>query len=175
MNEALQGGEIFTRRLHLRRPVETDAASVIAIAGDWEVARRLGRIPHPYTPEHFRFFLDSIVPSEPTWAIVCRQTNELMGVIGLLPDDTGRSAELGYYLGRPYWGHGFATEGAQAIVRKGFEMFGYAKLTSGYHADNPASGRVLEKLGFKPCGRSTRPCLAESTTKPSIEVELLKG
>jgi [ribosomal protein S5]-alanine N-acetyltransferase len=113
------------------------------------------------------------VHAEPTWAIVWRQTGELIGIIGLAPDDADQSAELGYYIGRPYWGRGFATESAQAIVRRGFEALGYAKLTSGYHADNPASGRVLEKLGFKPVGRSTRPCLAESTTKPSIEVELL--
>jgi RimJ/RimL family protein N-acetyltransferase len=74
---------------------------------------------------------------------------------------------------RPHWGQGLATEAAQAIVRMALESMGYAKLTSRYHADNPASGRVLAKLGFKPVGRSNYRCLAEGKDKPSIEVELI--
>jgi len=165
--------EILTERLRLRCPVESDAPAIIDIAGDWEVARRLGRVPHPYTQEHFRFFMECVVPSEPTWAIVARRSDELLGVISLVPHDESHSAELGYYLGRPHWGQGLATEAAQAIVRMGFDIKGYAKLTSRHHADNPASGRVLAKLGFKPVGLSNRPCLAEGKDKPSIEVELL--
>jgi RimJ/RimL family protein N-acetyltransferase len=166
-------GELVTRRLHLRCPVEADASAIIAIAGDWDVARRLGRVPHPYTEANFRFFIERVVQSEPTWAIVVKQSAELVGVIGLAPHGESRSAELGYYVARPYWGQGLATEAAQAIVHVAFEVNGYAKLTSGYHADNPASGRVLAKLGFKPVGRSSRPCLAEGKDKPSIEVELI--
>lgn len=170
---APDGGELFTRRLYLRRPVEADASAIIAIAGDWEVARRLARVPHPYTQEDFRVFTERVVPNEPTWAIVVRRSDELVGVIGLAPLGEGRSAELGYYVGRPHWNQGLATEAAQAIVRMGFETMGYAKLTSRYHADNPASGRVLAKLGFKPVGLSNHPCLAEGKDKPSIEVELM--
>jgi RimJ/RimL family protein N-acetyltransferase len=172
--ESLQDCQLCTPRLRLRRPAESDAASIIAVAGDWEVARRLARIPHPYTREHFRFFMDSVVAAEPTWAIVWRRTAQLIGVIGLHPNDSGQSAEVGYYIARPFWGQGFATEAAQVIVRTGFEVFRYVKLTSGYQADNLASGRVLEKLGFEPCGRSTRHCLADGTAKPSIEVELFR-
>jgi RimJ/RimL family protein N-acetyltransferase len=164
--------ELFTRRLHLRCPVEADASAIIAIAGDWEVARKLGRMPHPYSPEDFRFFMERVVPSEPTWAIVLPQSKELVGVIGLNPHGDGRSAELGYYIARPHWGRGFATEAAEAVVRLGLEGRGYAKLTSRYHADNPASGRVLAKLGFTPVGRSNHLCLADGTHKPSIDVEL---
>jgi ribosomal-protein-alanine N-acetyltransferase len=167
------GGELFTRRLHLRCPVAADASAIIAIAGDWDVARRLGRVPHPYTQEDFRFFIESVVPSEPTWAIVARRSDELVGVISLVPHGEGRSADLGYYVGRPHWGQGLATEAAQAIVRMGLEAKCYAKLTSRYHANNPASGRVLAKVGFKPVGRSNTLCLAEGENKPSIEVELI--
>ena len=163
--------ELFTNRLHLRRPVLTDAAATIAIAGDWEVARRLGRVPHPYNQSNFDHFLEHVVPNEPTWAIVVRQTNRLIGMTSLIPNPARSSAELGYYLGRPHWGQGLATEAGQAIVRFGLDQLGYAKLTSGYHADNPASGRVLAKLGFKPTDVSSRPCLAEGKDKPSIEVE----
>lgn len=165
--------ELLTPRLHLRRPVESDAAATIAIVGDFEVARRLGRVPHPYHQSHFDEFLAHIVPHEQTWAIVLRETNELVGMTSLIPHREHSSAELGYYLGRPYWGRGLATEAGQAIVRFGFERMACAMLTSRYHADNPASGKVLTKLGFEPVGSSNHPCLAEGKDKPSIEMQLL--
>jgi RimJ/RimL family protein N-acetyltransferase len=166
-------GEVFTRRLQLRCPVEADASAIVAIAGDWEVARRLGRVPHPYSHTEFRTFIDRVVPIEPTWAMVERQSGALVGMISLVPDAERRSAELGYYLGRSHWGRGLATEAAQAIVRIGLEACGYSKLTSRYHSDNPASGRVLTKLGFKPIGQSVCRCLADGLDKPSVEVELI--
>jgi RimJ/RimL family protein N-acetyltransferase len=161
---------VDTARLHLRQPVEQDADAIVAIVGDWEVARRLARAPHPYTAAHVRFFFDRVVPNEPTWAIVWRGTGRLIGMIGLAPSPDGRSAELGYYIARDHWGRGVATEAAQAIIRVGVETFGY-RLTSCYHADNPASGRVLAKLGFTIVGTSSRPCLAEGKDKASVEVQ----
>jgi RimJ/RimL family protein N-acetyltransferase len=94
-------------------------------------------------------------------------------MIGLAPAPDGRSAELGYYVARDHWGRGVATEAALAIARVGFESFGYLKLTAGYHTDNPASGRVLAKLGFTIVGISNRPCLAEGKDKSSVEVQWL--
>jgi RimJ/RimL family protein N-acetyltransferase len=114
------------------------------------------------------------VPNELTWAIVWRETSRLIGMVGLAPAADGRSAELGYYIARDHWGHGVATEAALAITRVGFESFGYHKLTSGYYADNPASGRVLAKLGFTVVGTSSRPCLAEGKDKSSVEVEWVR-
>jgi len=160
-----------TGRLHLRPPVERDADAIISIVGDWEVARRLARVPHPYTDADLRFFFNHVVPHEPTWAILWRQTDRLIGMMGLTPAIDGRTAELGYYVARDHWGRGVATEAGLAITRIGFESFGYLKLTSGYHADNPASGRVLAKLGFSIVGSSSRPCLAEGKDKSSVEVE----
>jgi RimJ/RimL family protein N-acetyltransferase len=166
------GEELLTERLYLRPPVWADAAAVIAICGDWEVARRLSRVPHPYGFLDFRLFLEQVVAREQTWAIVLRETNELAGVIGLAPHQDGESAELGYYIDRAHWNQGLATEAGRAVVRLGFEDIGYPRLTSGYHADNPASGRVLAKLGFKPIGISERMCLAEGQKKAAINVEL---
>jgi RimJ/RimL family protein N-acetyltransferase len=160
-----------TARLHLRRPVEGDAEAIIAIAGDWEVACRLARMPHPYTEADVRFFFGHIVPHEPTWAIVWRETGRLIGMIGLAPAPDGRSAELGYYVARDHWGRGIATEAALTIARIGFQSFGYPKLTSAYYTDNPASGRVLAKVGFTVVGTSSRPCLAEGKNKAVVEVE----
>jgi RimJ/RimL family protein N-acetyltransferase len=167
------GEELLTERLYLRPPAWADAEAVIAICGDWEIARRLGRVPHPYGHSDFCFFLEQVVVLAPTWAIVLRETNVLVGVIGLAPHQDGQSAELGYYIGRSHWGRGLATEAGQAVVRLGVEDIGYERLTSGYHADNPASGRVLAKLGFKPIGTSNRMCLAEGRDKPATDLELL--
>jgi RimJ/RimL family protein N-acetyltransferase len=167
-----QAMELHTKRLHLRRPADRDIVSIIAIAGDWEVSRRLGRVPHPYKEADARYFLETVVANEPTWAVVWQQTGQLIGMVGLAPSSEGRSAELGYYLGRDHWGLGIATEAAGAIVRTSHKSFGYHKLTSGYHADNIASGRVLAKLGFVTIGTSSRPCLAEGRAKDSVEVEL---
>jgi RimJ/RimL family protein N-acetyltransferase len=160
-----------TARLHLRRPVERDADAIIAIAGDWEVARRLARMPHPYAAADVRYFYDHVVPNEHTWAILWRGTGLLIGMVGLAPSADGDSAELGYYIARDHWGRGVATEAAQAIIRVGHESFGYRKQTSAFHADNPASGRVLAKLGFTIVGTSTRPCLADGKAKVSVDVE----
>jgi RimJ/RimL family protein N-acetyltransferase len=160
-----------TARLRLRPPVEPDANAIISIAGDWEVARRLGRMPHPYTDADARFFFNHVLPNEPTWVILWRETGRLIGMIGLAPASDGRSAELGYYIARDHWGRGIATEAGLAIIRIGLEPFGFLKLTSAYHADNPASGRVLAKLGFTIVGTSSRPCLAEGRDKSSVEVE----
>jgi RimJ/RimL family protein N-acetyltransferase len=169
----LSGVELFTQRLQLRCPVEADASAIIAIAGDWEVARRLARMPHPYTADDFRFFIERVVPTEFTWALIARQSQELVGVMGLVPHAESDSADLGYYVGRPHWGQGLATEAARAIVQRTRESRLYAKLTSRYHVDNPASGRVLEKIGFTPVGYSDQPCLAEGKDKPCIELELV--
>jgi [ribosomal protein S5]-alanine N-acetyltransferase len=163
---------LHTARLHLRPPVEEDAAAIISIAGDWEVARRLARVPHPYTDADVGFFFNQVVPNEPTWAILWRETSRLIGMIGLAPAPDGGSAELGYYVSRDHWGRGVATEAALAIIAIGFETFGYLELTAGYHADNPASGRVLAKLGFTIVGAANRPCLAEGKDKSAVEVVL---
>jgi RimJ/RimL family protein N-acetyltransferase len=163
--------ELLTPRLRLRCPVDADAAAIISIAGDWEVARRLARMPHPYTQADFRFFMENVVPNELVWAMLLRQSEELVGVIGLVPHDDSRSAELGYYVGRRHWGQGIATEAAHAVVRVALESCNYARLTSRYHADNPASGRVLAKLGFEAVGDSTSICLADGENKKTIEVE----
>ncbi len=163
-----------TARLHLRRPVEHDVGAIISIAGDWEVARRLARVPHPYRAADAQFFLRHVVPNEPTWVLVWRETSRVVGVMSLAPAPGERSAELGYYIARDQWGRGLATEAGLEITRVGFESFGCLKLTSGYHADNPASGRVLAKLGFSIVGTSIRPCLAEGKDKPSVDVEWVR-
>ena len=72
-----------TARLRLRRPKEGDVDAIVRLADDWEVARRLGRLPHPYTRDDARFFLDEIVPAEWVWAIEDSAGGALLGTVGL--------------------------------------------------------------------------------------------
>lgn len=163
---------LFTDRLVLRRPHANDAAAIVAIVGDRDVARRLARVPHPYGPADAAFFLDHVAPGEWVWAITLRGDDRLIGVVGLTPGADTDTAELGYWLSPACWGKGIVTEAARAVVAHGFTTLGLGGLTSGHFADNPASGRVLEKLGFVVTGRAMRPCLAAGTTVPVTEMHL---
>ncbi|MGT2513136.1 GNAT family N-acetyltransferase [Sphingomonas panni] len=165
---------IITERLVLRRPAERDLPAIAAIAGDWQVARRLARVPHPYGLEDAHFFLDHIVANEWVWALTLPEADMLFGTIGLLPNETGNAAELGYWLAPATWGKGFATEAATAVIAFAFDTLGVSYLTSGHAEDNPASGRVLAKLGFRETERRMQPCMAAGTEVPSIRMSLEK-
>jgi RimJ/RimL family protein N-acetyltransferase len=159
-----------TERLILRRPDAADIEAIVTIAGDWEIARRLARIPHPYGEEDARFFLDRVVPNEWVWAVTLRGTGELVGMVGLTPGPSEDTAELGYYVDRWHWGLGIATEAARSVVNYGIQVLGLRRITSGYFLDNPLSGRVLSKLGFVQAGHGERPCLATGATVQSAEM-----
>ena len=161
-----------TERLRLRLPDAGDIDAIVAMAGDRDVARRLARIPHPYGRDDARFFLDAIVPREWTWAVAWRASGEVVGMAGLVPGPEPEVAELGYYVARRHWGRGIATEAAGAVVAHGFGVLGLRVINSGYFLDNPASGRVLGKLGFVESGRSERSCLAIDSTVASVEMRL---
>ncbi|RYY12207.1 MAG: N-acetyltransferase [Cytophagaceae bacterium] len=122
-------------------------------AGDYEVARHTLNIPHPYgeleaqhwlalTQQHYA--QGSAYP----FALVLLATSELVGGMGLTPEPRFGRAEAGYWLGRPYWGQGLATEALAALLRYGFEELALHKIYATHHADNLASGRVLLKNGF---------------------------
>lgn len=164
--------DLATDRLSLRRPNDSDVDAIVGVVGDWEIARRLARVPHPYGPADARFFLEHVVPAEWVWAMTLRGSEMLLGAIGLTPEKGAETAELGYWLSPAHWGSGITTEAARAVVTFGFERLGLPVLTSGYFEDNPASGRVLHKLGFVETGRVMRPCLAAGGDVPSIRMEL---
>ena len=79
--------DLATARLSLRRPAERDGEAIISIVGDWDVARRLARVPHPYGPDDARFFLERVVPAEWVWAITLRCEDRLLGAVGLTPEE----------------------------------------------------------------------------------------
>lgn len=158
----------------LRRPGNGDEDAIIQIVGDWEVASRLARVPHPYGKADAEFFLQHVVPNEWVWALVPHGSSDLIGVVGLTPIDDPGTAELGYWLSPAYWGKGVMTEAAREVIAYAFEALELTCITSGFFELNKASGRVLSKLGFAETGRSVRPCLAKQSDEPSIDVQLLK-
>ena len=142
-----------TARLTLRPLAMSDAADVQRLAGAAEIARDTLRIPHPYpegaAEEWLGFHQKELHETdEVAFAIVIRDSNEFAGVIGMVPKPFD-TAEIGYWIGVPYWGRGYATEAAGAIIRYGFTERGFNRIEAAHFARNPASGRVMEKNGMR--------------------------
>ena len=139
-----------TERLRLRAFTEDDTSAVTALIGAREVAATTLRIPHPYTDEHFRCFLNHMQgEAEPNFAITLRSDGRLIGGIGLRIERDHQRAELGYWLGVPYWGQGYATEAGLAALRYGFEDLKLHRIFASHFEHNPTSGKVLRKLGMR--------------------------
>lgn len=147
---------VSTARLWLREPDAADIFEMIELANDREVAVRLGTMPHPYTEADARLFFSRFHPGRSSWAICLGRGGPFAGMVSLRPEAQERVAGLGYWLGRRYWGAGYATEAAEAVVRYARSLARHDRLISGYYADNEASGRVLRKVGFVEDGRSAR-------------------
>ena len=147
---------IETRRLLLRPFLAGDAEAVEACVSRWDIARMTTRIAHPYPKGVAAAWIAGHAAeredgSEHSFAVTLRGNDEPIGAVSLRRVEPG-NFELGYWLAPGHWGCGLATEAAQAMVVYGFEKLGAEALTSGHFADNPASGRVLEKAGFRANG-----------------------
>ncbi|SNS45874.1 Protein N-acetyltransferase, RimJ/RimL family [Sphingomonas laterariae] len=143
-----------TERLLLRPAWEEDDAALHAAIGDEVVVRNLARVPWPYRMEDARSYIGMARdPQLPDFLIFARTHGapRLIGGIGLQREDSG-AIELGYWIARPYWGLGFATEAARAVIGMADDSLRIAELVAGHFLDNPASANVLYKLGFQPTG-----------------------
>jgi RimJ/RimL family protein N-acetyltransferase len=137
--------ELRTKRLTLRPIAACDTGDFLALAGQWSVARMTSDIPHPLSVRDARRWTSPCL-GEVRLAILL--DGGMVGAVGYFRDRSG-AGELGYWLGRPWWGHGIATEAADAVIRHGFNVDRLPAFSSSYFVDNPASGRVLAKLGFR--------------------------
>ena len=123
--------------------------------GDYDVARMTSRVPHPYGEGDAEAF---IAMGEANRFVIERKGDGLfMGMAGIHADD---GYEFGYWLGRPFWGFGYATEAAQRLVTYAFTVLDVDHLHAGWFYDNPASGHVLAKLGARHNGSAMRDCRA---------------
>jgi [ribosomal protein S5]-alanine N-acetyltransferase len=148
--------ELRTTRLRLRPFTLKDAPMAQRLAGDSRVADTTANIPHPYpdgVAEAWIATHDSSATEAKSyaWAIANLETDELMGCISLILNRHS-GAELGYWLGAPYWNHGFMSEAARAVVEAGLSRLKLHRIVARHFVRNPASGRVMQKAGMTMIG-----------------------
>ncbi|MEL6449835.1 MAG: GNAT family N-acetyltransferase [Pseudomonadota bacterium] len=158
--------QIRTQRLTLRRPVPQDAAAMAALVGDLDVARWLTRVPHPYTLQDARAFIDRVSGDDGATFVICVNT-QLVGCVST-------QGQLGYWLGKNHWGRGYATEACRAMITRHFAQ-GHDELDSGYFTYNAASRHVLEKLGFVRTSQKQARCPATGDSHVLQGVVLLRS
>ena len=153
-----------TQRLILRAPMLSDTQDVVRILNDFDVAKNLAVVLFPFTEDHFRAALAETEQKRRAgdsrmFAVTRAMDGAFIGMCASdrVADDVW---EFGYWYGRAYWRQGYATEAATAVMRHTFDDMGAQALTAGWFVDNPASGRVLQKLGFVPTGTIQRQCVS---------------
>ncbi len=164
-----------SERLLLRRPERRDIPAIVPLANDFDVAKNLATMPHPYTAADGEAFLARVNEKRDNhtgfvFAITRKPDSVYMGSIGLHRKDDGY--ELGYWLGKPYWSQGYATEAARRLIVFAFDDLNAEMVWAGWFHDNPRSGNVLAKLGCVPRGFTRRPCLARGMEIGCNEVTL---
>ena len=138
---------LATARLTLRAPRREDVKAIAAIADDRRIAENTARIPHPYAVGDAERFVTSVNKRDGEATFVIMLDGTLIGACGIDPRADG--LELGYWLGVPYWGQGYATEAVRAMIDHAFGDLQQETLQAGARVSNPASRRVLEKCGFQ--------------------------
>src|SRR5262245_55924828 len=147
---------LTTERLLLRPFRRTDSKDFTRLAGDWAVASMTSDIPHPLSEHQASAWLK---PGRSEVRFAIEVGSQLIGGAGYYQRRSG-TAELGFWLGREWWGHGYATEATKAVLQYGFESRHVPGFTSSHFVDNAASAGVLRKLGFEPMGRCRIICAA---------------
>jgi RimJ/RimL family protein N-acetyltransferase len=171
--------ELVTERLLLRPFTLADAPTVKKLAGDKAVAAMTLNIPHPYEDgmaeewigTHRQSFQEG---KEAVFAITLKEitlkeNDALIGAIGLTITQEHERAEMGYWIGKPYWGNGYCTEAARESLKFAFEQVKLARIQATHFIHNPASGRVMEKIGMTREG-----CLRQYVKKwgDSIDIKM---
>jgi RimJ/RimL family protein N-acetyltransferase len=142
-----------TERLWLRPFTPADATDIHRYLSDRDVAGMTASVPHPYPDGAALAWIEkqaqAAARGESAVFAVTVKPHGLIGTIGLHVEAAHAKAELGYWIGKPHWGHGYATEASDAVVRYGFEELHLERIHARFMVSNPKSGRVLQKLGFK--------------------------
>jgi RimJ/RimL family protein N-acetyltransferase len=137
-----------TQRLMLRRPTLADVKAIASLANDRRIAENTRRLPHPYSVEHAVAFVRALDEERRESVFLIENEDKLIGGVGVDWREA-EAPELGYWLGVRYWGQGFGTEAARAVIDFVFEEFEVEQLRAGARVINPASRNILEKCGFQ--------------------------
>lgn len=140
-----------THRLLLRPWQETDAERLYELASDPAVGPAAGWLPHT-SVGNSRQIIANVLSAPETYAVVLKQTGQVIGSMGIFATRAlgGRDSdrEIGYWIGRPYWGNGYAPEGVKRLIRRCFEDFGCGQVWCAYFDGNDKSRRCMQKCGF---------------------------
>ncbi|MDK9697421.1 MAG: GNAT family N-acetyltransferase [Siculibacillus sp.] len=150
-----------TPRLVLHRPTRADAPRMAELANDVAIAENLSILPHPYGLDDAHAYIDNTEVSAARINLGVYLAGEADGFIGtasLMPRD-GERFVVGYWIGRPFWGKGYATEAVQAVVDLAFGRLGVEAVAATARVTNGSSRRVLEKCGFQFAGSGMGPSL----------------
>ncbi len=145
--------KIVTERLIVRPFTLADAPQVVLLVNDYDIAAMTLMIPHPYHEEMATKWIitheDGYLKKElANFAITSNDDGELIGAVGLEIVMEHVRAGLGYWIGKEFWGKGYATEAAKSVLEFGFMALKLNRIYADHFADNPASGRVLQKVGM---------------------------
>jgi RimJ/RimL family protein N-acetyltransferase len=164
-----------TERLVLRAPHFEDVKAMAALANDRRIAENTRRLPHPYTVADAEKFIHWVNSGAGEMALAITLPDDtLIGACGLALLD-GPVPEIGYWLGAPYWGKGYATEAVRAVIDYAFSELDHEALQAGARVTNPASRRILEKCGFQWTGVGLVRIRAISSSAPIDLFRLDRG
>ncbi len=167
--------KLTTARLRLRPIRRGDTQPVQALGNNWHVARMLSRVPYPSPVEVVEGWTGAqgaAWESGLAYNFAIERQDGLIGVVGLSRRDDG-GYEIGYWLGEPWWGQGLMTEAVGRVVEFARASLGLDRLRSDYFADNPASGRIQEKCGFRITGRGRLISQSRGCKVDAVFTELL--
>ena len=164
---------IRTERMLLRPPRRSDAGALGHYCNDPRLARMTSTIPHPYPPGAADAYLENVASGrldEEVWVMDASPADwsEVVGLIVFRP----KSAEIGYWVGVPFWGTGFASEAVEGLVDHLFRSRDLRRITAEVQEENEASLRVLEKAGFRRTGTKPLHSVARGTAVPGVTLAL---
>ena len=134
----------------------SDINSLIKYANNWNIAKNLtNQCPHPYTIQDGKAFIEYATKDEPIHIFAIEVNQEAVGGIGIHPqsDIFIKNAEIGYWLGEPFWGHGIVSKAIKQIIQFGFSTFDIERIFARPYGTNFASQKILEKNNFLLEGR----------------------
>ena len=162
-----------TERLLLRAPELRDGPALAAHFADWDVVKTTGSLPHPYLPPVADYWIlrtRARMRSRLGHSWMIEADGDVIGNVSLFRSSPQDDFEIGFHIGKPWWGRGYATEAARAVLDEAART-GQTRLTAKAYEDNPASLHLLRSLGFEETDRERMWCMSRGTMLPGVCLE----
>ncbi|BCB04219.1 GNAT family N-acetyltransferase [Bacillus sp. KH172YL63] len=154
MNECKSEKAIITERLYLRMFNESDACEVSRLCNNYNLYRSTLNLPYPYTEEDARYWIGGHEENFDQdrmyeFAVTDKESGKLYGAVGISNKARDKNGEIAYWIGEEYWGKGYGTEAAKAVIQFVFKEKDYHRVYARYFGSNPASGAIMKKCGME--------------------------